>query len=128
MERNPVGWFEIPVTDMQRAKVFYEAVIQVTLQENKMNEWEMLFFPHEDIKGAGGALMKHEMYEPSDEGVLIYFTSPTGNLKKEGEIAEHNSGKVIMPTKRIGEHGHIIMLLDSEGNRIALHTMELKEE
>jgi uncharacterized protein len=128
MERNPVGWFEIPVNDMMRAKTFYEAVIQTTLQEQKMGDAEMYFFPFEDIKGAGGTLIKHENYKPSDQGVLIYFTSPTGNLKKEAEIAKINGGKVLVPTMSIGEHGHITILLDSEGNRFALHTRDLKED
>jgi uncharacterized protein len=129
MERNPVGWFEIPITDVARAKEFYESLIKVTLNQSEMvGGGKMLMFPFEDIKGASGALIKHDMYVPSDKGVVIYFTSPTGNLKKEGEMAVEKGGKVLVPTMAIGEHGHISVLLDSEGNKVALHTMQLKEE
>ena len=128
MERNPVGWFEIPVTDMERAKAFYENLFKVTLEKLEMPNAEMWMFAHGDIKGAGGALIKHEQYEPRDNGVLIYFTSITGNLTKEGQWVKENGGKVLVPTTNIAEHGYITVILDSEGNRIALHTMELKEE
>ena len=127
-KRNPVGWFEIPVTDMQRAKSFYETVMKTEFKEENMGDTQMFFFPHSDTKGAGGALIKNEGYKPSSDGVLIYFTSPTSNLKKEGEVVVNNGGKILVPVKSVGEYGYVTILLDTEGNRFALHTRGLKEE
>ena len=128
MERNPVGWFEVPVIDMERALKFYRNLLNIEFQKYDKSQMEMYFFPHEDVKGAGGALVKNEHCLPSDQGVLIYFTSSTSNLNLDGKVASENGGKVLVPTMSIGEHGYISVLLDSEGNKIALHTRELKEE
>ena len=122
---NAVGWFEIPVTDMERATKFYEAVFEVSLQYMPLGELEMAMFPpHESNKGAQGALVKNEKYyKPSQDGVLVYFTAQSGDLKKEVSRVEAAGGKILMPIKQISEdYGWMAVCLDTEGNRFAIHS------
>ncbi|HTK59642.1 MAG TPA: VOC family protein [Candidatus Baltobacteraceae bacterium] len=122
---NAVGWFEIPVTDMERATKFYETVFETTLRYMPLGELEMAMFPpHESNKGAQGALVKHEKYyKPSQDGVLIYFTAQSGDLKKEVSRVEAAGGKILAPIKQISEdYGWMAVCLDTEGNRFAIHS------
>ena len=120
---NAVGWFEIPVVDMERAMKFYETVLGVTLSRNQVGEIDMAWFQMTDGKGAAGSLVFHkEWYKPSAEGVLVYFTAYSGDLANELARVEAAGGKVLMPKHPIGEHGNIALFLDTEGNRIALHS------
>ena len=119
---NPVGWFEIPATDLNRAKQFYEAVmdLQLTLMTLGKTD-EMAWFPIiEDAIGASGTLIKAEGFTPSHDGTLIYFSAPD----IEGTLAKVNAngGKTLLPKTSIGEHGFIAQFEDTEGNRIALHS------
>lgn len=124
MEYNMVGWFEIPVTDMERARAFYEAVFEVQIQVHQMGELEMGWFPMADgKKGAAGSLVRHpDFYHPSSTaGVVIYFTCP--DMTAALERVTRAGGKVVQPKKAIGEgFGYMGLFLDSEGNRIALHS------
>lgn len=127
LDKNVVGWFEIPVTDMDRAVAFYEAVFGFKLQRHIMGPLEMAWFPfNEDpnVPGANGTLIKHpDFYKPSVDGTLIYFTAWSGNVEHELKLAEINGGKILIPKKMISpEHGYMGMFQDSEGNRIAVHT------
>jgi imidazolonepropionase-like amidohydrolase/predicted enzyme related to lactoylglutathione lyase len=120
---NPVGWFEIPVTDMARAKAFYEQVLNVRLQPLTLGPLEMAMFPmRPGTPGAAGALMKGEAFQPSQQGVQIYFTTPDvdGTLERAQRLA----GKVVLPKTRIGPLGFIASFEDSEGNRIGLRSWQ----
>jgi uncharacterized protein len=125
MIQNIVGWFEVPVNDMERAIKFYEAVFDIKIQRNKIGTLDMGWFPWIDGgMGANGSLVHHpEYYKPSTEGTLIYFTAFSGDLSNELAKAELAGGKVLMPKTQISEEiGFMALLLDSEGNRIALHS------
>ena len=125
INHNVVGWFEIPVTDMDRAVKFYEAVFGYSLSRNKMGDLDMAWFPWvEKGMGSAGSLVFHpDYYTPKDNGVLIYFTAFSGDVDTELARVEPNGGKVIMPKTQISEDiGYMALLLDSEGNRIALHS------
>jgi imidazolonepropionase-like amidohydrolase/predicted enzyme related to lactoylglutathione lyase len=122
-DSNPVNWFEIPVTDMSRARAFYEHVLNVKLQPLNFGPLEMSFFPmRPGTTGAAGALMKGEAFKPSQQGVQIYFSTPDvdGTLQRVQERA----GKVILPKTRIGFLGFIASFEDSEGNRIGLRSWQ----
>jgi len=122
---NPIGWFEIPVTDMDRAIAFYEKVFGHTFQKHKMGEIEMAFFPYvKDGTGATGTLAKHEWYKPSQDGVVIYFTAKSGDCANELAKVKEAGGTVIVDKKSIGEHGFIGIFIDSEGNKVAVHSMK----
>ncbi len=124
MEANMVGWFEIPVTDMDRAKNFYETVFEIKIQVQNFNELLMGWFPFEEGKmGASGSLVKHtDFYHPSKTaGPLLYFSSK--DVKDQVERIEKAGGKILQPKKLISEDiGYMALFIDSEGNRVALHS------
>ena len=122
MKRNMVGWFEIPVSDMDRAKTFYEKVFQVKIDIQNFGGLQMGWFPFEDEKeGASGTLIKQESYIPSHEGTLVYFMSD--DVQNELDRIEAAGGKIYQPKTEISpEHGFMGVFEDSEGNRVALHS------
>jgi len=119
-----VGWFEIPVNDIDRAIAFYEKVFDIQMEKLEFGGEMMAFFPWvENSIGASGSLNYHpQYYKPSSEGVLIYFTSPSGEINQDLLKVEEAGGKVVIPKKLISEeHGYMAVFNDTEGNRIALH-------
>jgi predicted enzyme related to lactoylglutathione lyase len=122
---NPVGWFEIPASNLPRAQKFYEQVFETKLSPNEMGPVKMAWFPMENAQnnpGCTGTLIKAENYAPSHQGTLIYFTVPS--IEKTLERIGKSGGKTLMPKTSIGEHGFIAHFEDCEGNRIALHAMQ----
>lgn len=127
MQSNPVGWFEIYVQDMPRAKRFYESVLGVGLSplETPGGEpkFEMVSFPmQENVPGAPGALVKMEGFEPSGGGVMVYFTCEDC-ADEVGRVASAG-GSVHREKFSIGEHGFIALAIDTEGNMFGLHSMK----
>lgn len=124
---NVVGWFEIPVIDMDRAIKFYETVFEFKMERHPMGPLDMAWFPTPGGTGAMGALVKHaEWYKPArtpEEGVLIYFTAFSGDVQIELDRVEKAGGVVGMPKKLIApDIGYMGAFIDSEGNRIAVHS------
>ena len=123
---NPIGWIEIPVTDMDRAIRFYETVFGFKLERHQMGPLDMAWFPSkEGSTGSAGTLVRHpEFYSPSDKkGPLVYFTAFSGDVATELGRVEAAGGKVLTEKKQISpDHGYMGLFLDSEGNRIALHS------
>ena len=127
MQSNAVGWFEVPVNDMNRAIKFYETVLDIKLDRNQMGPLDMAWFPMTDESyGSTGSLVCHpEFYKPSTDGVVIYFTAHSGDLNNELSRVEEAGGQVLQPKTKISdEYGFMALLIDSEGNRIALHSRE----
>ncbi len=122
---NSLNWFEIPARDIQRAKTFYETIFGHRMEYQEMGELKMAMFPFENGSGkASGALVEHEMYVPNDNGVVIYLNG-NPNLKPILDRVEAAGGKVLMAKKQIAEDvGYMALFLDSEGNRMALHSQE----
>jgi uncharacterized protein len=117
---NPVFHFEIPVTDMDRAVKFYEAVFSVKLTRRNVDGYDMAFFPRADGKpGASGALAKGDVYVPSKTGAILYFD--VADIDETLLRAERQGAKVLYPKKDIGKGGFVAEIEDSEGNRIALN-------
>ncbi len=117
---NPINWFEIPVTDMARAKTFYEAVFEIDIALNEMDSFTMGWFPFEQgASGATGTLMKAKDYTPSYEGTMVYFSVP--EIDDVLARVEQHGGKIINKKFPIGENGFCGHFEDSEGNRVALH-------
>jgi predicted enzyme related to lactoylglutathione lyase len=117
-----VGWFEIPVNNMGRAKSFYESVFQIDIKDVEFGGLKMGWFPDNDgAYGATGTLIKQDSYIPSQEGTLIYFMSD--NVANELNRVEAAGGKIYQKKTKISdEHGFMGVFIDSEGNRIALHS------
>ncbi len=122
MEHNMVGWFEIPVSDMDRAKAFYESVFKVDIAIHNFGGMLMGWFPFAEGKpGASGTLIKQETYIPSQEGTLVYFVCE--DVANEIGRVEAAGGKIYQPKTQISpEHGYMAVFLDTEGNRVALHS------
>ena len=120
-QMNAVGWFEIPVTDLERAIKFYESVFGVKLSRNEMGPLKMAWFTWaEDAMGAAGSLVKADGYTPSHAGTLVYMT--VDDIDKTLAGINANGGKTLLPRTAIGEYGFIAHFQDSEGNRVALHS------
>lgn len=122
-----VGWFEVPVTNMDRAVKFYNEVFQIEIAIHELGPLTMGWFPFTEDQnrpGAAGSLVLHEdAYTPSTEGVLIYFSSRTGDLSDELSRIETAGGKILQPKTQISEdYGYMALFIDSEGNRVALHS------
>jgi len=118
---NPVNWFEIPVSDMARARRFYERVLGLQMQDMSMPGYEMTAFPMErDAPNAAGALVKGENTRPSEGGTIVYFACDdvADNL---GRVAGAG-GQVLSDKQSIGEYGFIGIVRDTEGNTIGLHS------
>lgn len=118
-----VTWFEIPVIDMARAKTFYEKVFDIEIGIHKMDGIEMGWFPNKNQQGiaTGSLINAGEHYAPSENGILIYFSCD--DVANEISRVEEAGGKIISEKKEISEnHGFMAYFIDSEGNRIALHS------
>jgi len=126
ISRNPVGWFELPVSNMDRAIQFYETVIGINFHRQQLGDLDMAFFPMiQNGEGSPGSLISNENYTPSKEGVLIYLTAFSGDLANElGRVAAAG-GKVLKEKTQISpDYGYMGLFIDSEGNRVALHSRE----
>lgn len=123
---NPVGWFEIYVEDMQRAKAFYEQVFQVSLEPIVGPEQESLqmysFKMDDQGYGATGALVKMDGVPTGFAGTLVYFSCE--DCAVQAQRAAESGGKIFKDKWAIGEYGHIAMVYDTEGNMIGLHSMQ----
>lgn len=125
MKHNTFAWIEIPVNDMARASKFYEKVFNVSLQQVDFGGMLMAWFPNagEEAPGAMGTLIKQESYVPSMEGPMVYFYSK--NVQNELDRVVGAGGKIYQEKTMISpDHGYMGVFIDSEGNRIALHSSE----
>lgn len=120
---NIANWFEIPVKNMKRATAFYEQVFDVKLAAEEMGGMKMAMFPMDQNSfGAAGALMQHESAVPSHAGTLVYFS--TQSIEDALRRINANGGKTLLPKTGIGQYGFIAHYEDTEGNRLALHSMK----
>lgn len=130
MKNNPVVHFEIYVEDMARAKAFYEALFECTLEQmpnpTPEMEMDMWFFPMDkesgmNSYGAGGTLVKMEGFAPGAGGTLVYFGCDDCAIQVERAVA--NGGSLVQDKMSIGEHGFCALVKDTEGNLIGFHSM-----
>lgn len=123
MKPNPVGWFEIYVQDMERARHFYETVFQTTLEPLNANALDMLAFRMETrLWGAAGALVKMEGVCSGGNSTLVYFTCE--DCAEEEARAISAGGGLARPKFAIGQYGFVSLVTDTEGNMIGLHSMK----
>ena len=123
---NPVVYFEIPVSDLDRAIAFYQAVFNVEFERAIIDNNEMALFPlYEEDGGISGALVKGEVYIPTTKGVIVYFR--TDNIEETLDRAVQHGSEVLYPKTAVGKLGFVAEFKDSEGNRIALYSKTLGE-
>lgn len=122
--KNSINWFEIPATNFERAKTFYEKLLGAEIQVMPHPELKYGVFPG-DMQNGGvtGGIVQGEGFEPSDKGALIYLN---GGDDLSGPLSrvEQAGGKVLLPKTSIGPNGFMAHFIDSEGNKVALHSMK----
>ena len=120
---NALNWFEISVTDIDRAKKFYEKIFDIEMHSMDMPDIKMAVFPSMGDK-SGGALAQSPYHQPSAAGSLIYLNA-NPNLQLVLNRIESAGGKVVMPKTQVSpEIGFMAMFNDTEGNMVALHSQE----
>jgi uncharacterized protein len=123
MNNNSVGWFEIYVQDMDRAKAFYEDVFGVQLAKLDSPGIEMWAFPMEAERyGAPGALVRMPGFPSGGNSVLVYFTCT--DCAVEAAKVARIGGQIEKEKFSIGQYGYISLITDTEGNMIGLHSMQ----
>jgi len=124
--KNAISWFEIPTTDLDRARRFYETIFATSLIPLDLQNLRMRMFPIENqMSGIGGALCHNkDFYKPSStDGPLIYLNG-NPDVQNVLDRVEPAGGKVLVPKTQISpEYGYMAVIIDSEGNRIALHSV-----
>ncbi len=119
--KSHISIFEIPATDISRAINFYQAILDINIENMEMPGMEMGIFPYEE-QVVTGVLMKGEGYKPSADGVTIYLNGG-GNLQIILDKVEKNGGKILMPkTAHADESGFFALFLDTEGNKLGLNS------
>ena len=117
---DAVNWFEIAATDIQRAANFYGALFDTTLEVHNGSGFSSVMFPHNG--GVGGGLVAGEGYVPNTGGALVYLNA-NPDLTVMLNRVKAAGGQVIKGKTDIGENGFFAIFLDTEGNRVALHSM-----
>lgn len=114
-----INWFEIPVLDIKRAAKFYGTVLAMELSVNEVLGRQRALLPSRG--GVGGSLVEGSGYVPSREGVIIYLNGGE-DLDASLKRVVAAGGRIVQPKKAIGEYGFTATFIDSEGNRIGLHS------
>lgn len=123
MIHNPVGWFEIYVRDIDRAREFYEGVFSVSLRKLKHPDSEMWAFPRNlHSAGACGALVHMPVFLSGTNNVLLYFSCE--DCAVEAARVATFGGQLRRPKQAIGEYGYVAMALDTESNLLGLHSLK----
>ncbi len=123
---NAISWFEIPATDLGRAQKFYETIFGIELNPLDMENIKMRMFPLDDMMTqVGGALVDSGgFHKPSaTDGPLIYLNG-NPDVQNVLDKVEAAGGKIFMPKTQISpEYGYMAVFIDTEGNRIGLHSI-----
>ena len=123
--KNAISWFEIPSSDLGRATKFYETIFGVQLNPLDLPNIKMRMFPLEDMMGVGGAIVDSGgFHKPSTtDGPLIYLNG-NPDVQKVLDKVEAAGGKIMVPKTEISpEYGFMAVIIDTEGNRIGLHSV-----
>jgi predicted enzyme related to lactoylglutathione lyase len=120
---NSINWFEISVSDIARAKKFYETVFGIEMPQQENMGMQMAFFPSENMNGkVSGSLVQGEMHKPSTDGAKLYLNA-NPDLANALSNVEKAGGQVALPKTKISDEiGYMAIFVDSEGNTVALHS------
>lgn len=123
MASNPVGWFEIYVQDIDRAKAFYEQVFDCRLQRLSSGDLEMWAFPGDmSTHGTTGTIVRMAGVPSGGNSTLVYFSA--ADCAVEGGRVAAAGGRVHRDKLSIGEYGFIVLALDTEGNMFGIHSQQ----
>lgn len=124
--KNAISWFELPATDLDRAQKFYETILDIRMIPLESPQIRMRMFPVEDpMTGIGGALaLAPEFYKPSATDGPIVYLNANPDVQRVLDKVEAAGGKIVVPKTEISpEYGHMALFIDTEGNRVALHSV-----
>ncbi len=119
---NSINWFEIPAKNFERAKAFYSSLFGAEIQEMPHPTLKYGILPGDMQNGVTGGIVEGDGFEPSMTGTLIYLNGgndlsiPLSKVEKAG-------GKIVLPKTSIGANGFMAHFIDTEGNKVALHSM-----
>ena len=125
--KNTVSWFEIPVADLARAQAFYEAIFQMQMIPMDFPAMQMRMFPVDDPMDphaiSGALALAPDFYQPQANGTLIYLNA-NPDVQQVLDRVEVAGGQIVVPKTLVSDQiGHMAVIMDSEGNRIALHSV-----
>jgi predicted enzyme related to lactoylglutathione lyase len=125
--KNAISWFEIPTSNLERAQQFYETILQTQLVDMNMPGMPMRMFPVEDPMdphAVSGALVHAPGFsEPTQQGCMVYLNA-NPDVQLVLDRIEAAGGSIVVPKTLISEEiGHMAVFIDSEGNRVALHSV-----
>ena len=123
--KHAISWFEIPSIDIDRAQKFYEAIFDIKMIPADIAQIKMRMFPISDMMNIGGAVVYNsEFYKPSiTDGILVYLNG-NPDVQVVLDRVEAAGGKILLPKTQITpEHGYMALIMDTEGNRIGLHSV-----
>lgn len=119
---NLINWFEIPATDFKRAVIFYQTVLGATIEEKELFGTWMGFFPS-DGTNVSGAIVQGADYTPSSDGVLAYLNGGSDLQQVLEKVAAAGGTVIVSKTQISPEMGYFGMFIDTEGNKMAVHSM-----
>ena len=121
-ETNAINWFEIPATDISRAKIFYETVFEIKMEDMEMSGMKYAMFPFDPVKEkVAGGIAQSPMHKPGTTGSIIYLNA-NPDLQIVLDRIEKAGGNITMPKTSIGQNGFMAFFSDTEGNTIGLHS------
>lgn len=123
--KNAISWFEIPAMDLNRAQKFYETIFDIQMTPLDMPQLQMRLFPIEDPINISGAICQSgEFYKPSAESGPLVYLNGNPDVQNILDKVEAAGGTIVIPKVQITpELGYMAVSLDTEGNRIALHSL-----
>lgn len=121
--KNSINWFEIPVSDFDRAKKFYETIYGAEIVEMPSPDFRYGMLPCDMENGVGGGIAQGEGYEPSDKGALLYLNGGEDLSIPLSKVVAAG-GTIVLGKTAIGGNGFMAHIIDSEGNKVALHSMK----
>lgn len=121
---NALNWFEIPARDINRAKAFYENILGIEMPTMEMMGMQMAFFPAENGNGkVSGGLCQSDMHNPSTDGAVVYLNA-NPDLQPVMDKVDGAGGQSVMAKTSLGENGFMAFFIDTEGNKVGLHSMQ----
>ncbi len=121
---SALNWFEIPATDIERAITFYNTILAQSITSMDYGNTKMAIFPYDQEKGeSGGAIVAGDNYVPSAEGSIVYINC-NPDLQPVLDRVEAAGGKALTAKIDLGENGRMAYIIDSEGNKVGLHSNE----
>ena len=123
--KNAISWFEIPSSDINRAQKFYETIFGIQMIPMDIQQLQMRMFPIESPMNIGGAIVYNaDFYKPSAESGPLVYLNANPDVQIVLDKIEAAGGKIVIPKTEISpEYGHMAVFLDTEGNRVALHSV-----